>query len=199
MTTPTITPAAAPAATLLDAVLPARDNRLLRGAAVALAGSLLLALSSKVQAPFWPVPMTMQPFAVLVLGMLCGARLAAATVALYLAEGAVGLPVFAAGGGIAYLAGPTAGYLFGFLAAATLMGHLAQRGWDRKIGSTIVAMTLGVAVIYLFGVSWLAYLLGLEKAIAVGLLPFLLGDATKIVVAALLLPYLWKVIGARRR
>ena len=172
-------------------------SRVLRAVVLMVAGSLLLTLSAKVQVPFWPVPMTMQTFAVLVIGMAFGWRLGAATVLLYLAEGAVGLPVFSKGGGFAYLAGPTGGYLIGFVVAAALVGWLAERGWDRAPLRTLVAMFLGIAVIYLFGVAWLTTLIGFEKAIAAGVVPFLAADAFKIVLAAAVLPMAWKLVGSR--
>ena len=122
--------------TLAAALLPRRATALAGAALLALAGSLLLTLSAKVQVPFYPVPITMQSLVVLCLGATLGARLGAATVVLYLLEGALGLPVFAGtperGIGLAYMAGPTGGYLIGFVAAAYLVGLLAERGWDRS-------------------------------------------------------------------
>lgn len=152
----------------------------------------MLAISAKVQIPFWPVPMTMQTFVVLVIGMTYGWRLGGATLLLYLAEGAMGIPVFAKGGGLAYLAGPTAGYLFGFLASATLMGWLAQSGWDRGIIGTLGAMLLGTMTIFIFGVGWLSTFIGFEKAIAAGLVPFLMAEGFKIALAVVTLPLIWK-------
>src|SRR3546814_6817923 len=108
---------------------------------------------SRTQGPMWPVPMTMQTFAVLLIGLAYGSRLGTATVALYLFEGAIGLPVLATGAGLAYFAGPTAGYLFGFVAAAAFVGRLADRGWGRPAGRVFVAMLAGSAIIYLFGVD----------------------------------------------
>src|SRR5690349_15200312 len=127
--------------TLIDALWPAGATPVIRWAVLALAGSLLLTASAKAQVPMWPVPMTMQSFVVLVIGMAYGARLAGATVALYLLEGALGLPVFAGtpekGIGLAYMAGPTGGYLAGFAVAAVAMGWLAERGWDRGLALSI--------------------------------------------------------------
>ncbi|MCB1835617.1 MAG: biotin transporter BioY, partial [Geminicoccaceae bacterium] len=137
--------------TLVDALWRA-DGGILRPVALAVLGSLALWVSAKVQIPFYPVPMTMQTFAVLVIGMAFGWRLGAATVLLYLAEGALGLPVFAGtperGIGLAYMAGPTGGFLAGFVVAAALVGMLAHRGWDRRLSTTLVAMVLGTAVIF---------------------------------------------------
>jgi|TARA_B100001079_G_scaffold60006_3_gene50787 biotin transport system substrate-specific component len=168
------------------------SSRLFRGVILAFFGSVLLAISAKVQIPFWPVPMTMQTFVVLVIGMTYGWRLGGATLLLYLAEGAMGIPVFAKGGGLAYLAGPTAGYLFGFLASATLMGWLAQSGWDRGIIGTLGAMLLGTMTIFIFGVGWLSTFIGFEKAIAAGLVPFLMAEGFKIALAVVTLPLIWK-------
>lgn len=162
-----------------------------------LAGTALLWLSAKVSVPFYPVPMTLQPLAALLLGAALGPRLAGATVATYLLEGAMGLPVFSAGGGIAYLMGPTGGYLVGFLIAAVGVGALAERGWDRNVFTMALAMAIGVALIYIPGVLWLTKLAGSQVAISKGLLPFLLGDALKIAIGALLMPAAWRIVRAR--
>ena len=179
---------------LVTLVLPDEGaGRAARQILLALAGTLLLTVSAKVQLPMWPVPMTMQTFAVLVIGMAFGARLGAATVVLYLLQGAVGLPVFASGGGIAYFSGPTAGYLIGFAVAAFAVGALAERGWDRGPVRTLGAMLVGTLIIFALGVGWLAILLGdPTKALNAGLLPFLPGEALKIALAALVLPALWR-------
>ena len=156
-------------------------------------------VSAQIQVPMYPVPMTMQPFAVLAIGAAYGARLGAATLLLYMAEGALGLPVFAGmKGGAAMLVGPTAGYIVGFVLAAGAVGWLAERRWDRNVLSTIAAMTIGMALIYIPGVGWLAGLIGTEKAIAAGMVPFLVGDAVKIALAALALPGAWWLIGRGR-
>src|SRR5262249_11270176 len=133
-----------PQPTLAAALWPQADRPLLRNCVLALIGTLLLTASAKIQVPFWPVPMTMQTFVVLCLGAVLGPRLGATTVLLYLAEGAVGLPVFAGtpekGLGLAYMAGPTGGYLVGFVAGAAVTGWLAERGWDRSIVRLFAAM-----------------------------------------------------------
>lgn len=172
----------------------------LRNGVLAIAGSLALWLSAKLQVPFYPVPMTMQTFVVLVIGTGFGWRLGAATVALYLAEGALGLPVFAGtpekGIGLAYMAGPTGGYLLGYLPAAALCGFLANRGWDRRIVTTALSMLLGTVAIYGFGLSWLGTVVGWDKPIlAWGLTPFILGDLLKLALAAAVLPLAWKFVG----
>ena len=133
------------------------SRKLLREAAAAFFGALALAAAAKWQVPFYPVPMTLQTLVVLILGAFFGARLASATVGLYLAEGFFGLPVFAGwAAGPETLAGPTGGYLFGFLAAAALVGLLAERGVMRSLFGLIVAMCLGHVVISAFGFGWLA-------------------------------------------
>ena len=171
----------------------------MRAGLLALVGSLLVAVSAQVQVPMYPVPMTMQPFAVIMIGSAYGSRLGAATLLLYMAEGALGLPVFAGmKGGAAVLMGPTAGYIVGFVLAAGAVGWLAERGWDRNVFATIAAMTIGMALIYIPGVAWLAALIGAEKAIAAGMLPFLIGDAVKIALAAVVLPGAWWLIGRSR-
>lgn len=157
-------------------------------------GSLALTVSAHVKIPFYPVPVTMQTLVVLLIGMSYGPRLAAVTIAAYLAQGAVGLPVFAGGAGLLYMAGPTGGYLAGFLASAVVLGFLAERGWGKTVLSTAAAMAIGTAIIYMLGVGWLSNLLGFDKAIQFGLMPFLYGDALKLVIAAGLMPYAWSIV-----
>jgi biotin transport system substrate-specific component len=186
---------------LIDTLWPSRGTaapmRGLRLAILVVAGSALMALSAKVQVPMWPVPMTMQTFAVLVIGMAYGWRLGGLTLLAYLAEGAIGLPVFAGGAGLAYMAGPTGGYLAGFVVAAILVGWLGDRGWDRSVAMTLVAMVLGTSLIFGLGVAWLTALIGFEPAIANGLVPFLVGAAFKIALAAAVLPFAWRLVGDR--
>lgn len=188
--------------TLIDTLWPETAAPALRWAALALIGSLLLTASAKAQFPMWPVPMTMQSFVVLVIGMAYGARLGAATVAVYLMQGALGLPVFAGtpekGIGLAYMAGPTGGYLMGFLLAAAAVGWLAERGWDRNLARSVAAMTIGTVLLFAPGVAWLAMLVGWEKAIAGGLTPFLLGSVLKLALAATVLPVCWSVLDSRQ-
>lgn len=173
-------------------------NPVLRLAVLAFAGALLLTVSAKLKVPFYPVPMTMQTFVLLVIGAAYGWRLAAATVLLYLAQGAMGLPVFAdtpeKGLGLAYMAGPTGGYLVGFVAAAALVGWLAERGWDRSVGRLAVAMAAGHALVFAFGVLWLGALIGFDKAWAVGVAPFYLATLLKTALAAATLPVVWRFV-----
>ena len=165
-------------------------------------GSLLLWGSAKLRVPFFPVPLTMQTYVVLVLGMAYGWRLAAATMMLYLLGGLAGLPLFAGtpqnGIGVAYLLGPTGGYLIGFVPAAMLSGRLAELGWDRSFPKSVVAMIAGTVVIYICGLFWLAAVIGWDQPILrLGLYPFVLGDLLKIGLAATTLPLVWRRIGTR--
>ena len=183
-------------ASLLETVAP--RGGLLAAAAAVVLGSALLAVSAKVQVPFWPVPMTMQTMVVILLGMAYGSRLAAATVALYLVEGLAGLPVFAgAAAGPAYMAGPTGGYLAGFLLAAGFTGWLAERGWDRTPVKALAALTLGHALVFVPGVAWLSVLFGFEKAVAVGLAPFWAATILKTALGAAIMQAAWKVVARR--
>lgn len=162
---------------------------LARSLAIALAGSLLLTASAKVSVPFYPVPMTMQTMALLVLGFTLGPRLAAAAVAAYLLQGAAGLPVFAdtpaKGIGLAYMMGPTGGFLLGFLASAWLAGVFAERGWTRSLWQAIPASIVAQAVVFVPGLLWLGAVIGFDKPIlALGLYPFVIGGIVKSVLAA---------------
>jgi biotin transport system substrate-specific component len=173
-----------------------RTSAALRDGALILAGSALVALSSKVQLPAWPVPMTLQPLAVLLVGMSLGARRGCLALIAYLLEGAAGLPVFAhPGAGLGYFAGPTSGYLFAFPLAAGLVGLLAERGWDRRFGTSVAALAIGQVIILTLGCLWLSVHVGLSAALAQGVLPFLPGDAVKIILAAMVLPGVWKFVG----
>ena len=186
------------AATYADILRPTvRRMALVYDVAMVAGGSLLVALAAQVTVylPGTLVPITGQTLAVLVVGAVLGGRRGAACLLLYIAEGAAGLPFFSgAHGGVGHLLGPTGGYLWGFVAAAGLTGTLAQRGWDRRLGTTILAMTIGTAAIYLFGLLWLALFVGGERVLAEGLYPFLPGAVLKIVAAALLLPLGWKLL-----
>jgi biotin transport system substrate-specific component len=188
-----------PSPTLVSTVWPEGRSRLLRGIAIAILGTALLTVSAKVKVPMWPVPMTMQPFVVLGLGLVLGSRLAVATVLLYLAEGAAGLPVFTdtpeKGIGLAYMIGPTGGYLVGFPLAAALTGWLADRGWDRNPGTALVAALGGLALIYLPGILWLGTVVGWSKPVlTLGFWPFVLGDLIKAAVLALAVPAAWRLL-----
>jgi biotin transport system substrate-specific component len=174
--------------------------RWLRAVLLAVVGSFFVAVSAQVQVPMVPVPMTMQSFAVLVIGAAYGARLGAATLLLYALEGAAGLPVFAGfKSGATHMMGPTAGYIVGFILAAGAVGWLAERGWDRTIGGTVRAMLIGKLLIFVPGIAWLATLIGLDKAFAAGLVPFLPGIVVKVALAVAVLPGAWALIGRARR
>ncbi len=168
----------------------------IRQAILAVVGVVLLTLSSKVKIPFHPVPMTMQTFAVLTIGVVYGARLGVSTVLLYLVAGIGGLPVFASVGvGLAVIMGPTGGYLLGFVLATATTGYLAEKGWDRKITLTFAAMLIGNLIIYIPGLIWLANVLGWDRPILEwGLYPFVWGDLAKIVLGMLVIPAAWKVV-----
>jgi biotin transport system substrate-specific component len=169
---------------------------------VVFGGSLLIALCAQL-AVGWPIPVTGQTFAVLMIGALLGARRASMSVLVYIMEGTAGLPVFAQGrSGFPVLLGPTGGYLVGFVFAAYLLGLLAERGWDRRIGTTVLAMIFGNMAIYSFGLLWLCCLvymgklpINANKIMNVGLYPFVPGDLLKIALAAILLPSAWKLLG----
>jgi biotin transport system substrate-specific component len=168
----------------------------LRDLLLIVAGSLLVALFARIEIPLQPVPITGQTFAVLLVGAALGAKRGAAALGLYLAEGALGLPFFSGGAaGLSYITGATGGYLAGFVVAAYVVGLLAERGLERSVRTSLIPFLVGTLVIYVFGVAWLAVVLGsLVDAITFGLLPFLLGDAIKLVAAALALPAAWKLV-----
>ena len=186
--------------TLWPAAAGDEAKRALRAVVLAVVGSLVVAASAQFQVPMVPVPMTMQSFAVLVIGAAYGARLGAATLLLYALEGAAGLPVFAGfKGGAAHLLGPTGGYIVGFILAAGVVGWLAERGWDRTVWGAVRAMLIGKVLIFVPGLAWLATLIGFDKAIAGGLVPFLPGIVVKIGLAVAVLPGAWALIGRARR
>jgi biotin transport system substrate-specific component len=165
-------------------------------AIVVICGSLLVGLSAQIRIylPFSPVPITAQTFTVLILGALLGSRRGGLTILAYLAEGALGLPVFAGGIGIPVLIGPTGGFLVGFVFAALLVGKLAEMGWDRHVSTTIIAMILGDVVLLSFGFVWLAMLTNIRTAFLAGVCPFIIGDILKVALAAAVLPAGWKLL-----
>jgi len=160
------------------------------------AGSLFVALFAQLEIPLQPVPITGQTFAVLLIGALLGSKRGAAAMILYIVEGGMGLPFFAGGAsGFSILTGATAGYLVGFIVAAYVIGLLAERGLERSVRTSIIPFLVGTIVIYLFGVTWLSYFLkSLSQGLEFGLLPFLFGDAVKLIAAALVLPAAWKFV-----
>jgi len=185
-------------ATVADVLRPyAKKYAVLYDIVLIICGSLLIALSVQVKVllPFSPVPITGQTFAVLMVGALFGARRGSLSVLLYIAEGSAGLPVFALGGGLQILFGPTGGYLAGFVAAAYIVGLLAERGWDRQMWKTILAMLVGNMAIYAFGLLWLSRWTGINRVLLIeGLYPFIFGDILKTILAAVILPAGWKLL-----
>ena len=184
--------------TLADVAIPRagvlRNALLIAGASAATA----LAARIAIPVPWSPVPLTGQTFAVLLSGAVLGARRAFLAQALYLAEGATGLPVFAGGAaGLATFAGPTGGYLAAFPLAAALTGALAERGWDRRFVTMLAAMLLGSAVIFTLGLIQLSRFVQPAQLLAAGLLPFLPGDLVKSGLAALAFPFAWRLAHER--
>lgn len=192
--------AAAPHSSLAALVWPTRPGEsvgALRAIALVALGTALMALSAKVNLPLPYVPMTLQTLVVLMIGAAYGSRLGSATMVAYLAEGALGLPVFAGPvGGIAPLIGPTAGYLLGFVLAAFVTGWLAERGWDRSVLLLFAAMAVGHIAILAAGFGWLAFGLGLgaAKAWQVGILPFIAASLVKNALGAVLLPAARRIV-----
>jgi biotin transport system substrate-specific component len=172
-----------------------------RDVVLVIAASVLIALSAQIAIPLWPVPMTMQPVAILLVGAALGSTRGALAATLYLLEGLGGLPVFAGGVfGAAAFVGPTAGYLLAFPLAAWTAGRISERAWGRSIALTVVGMGLALATIHLGGWAWLATAMGLGpvNAFAVGVAPFWVSDIVKIAIAATLLPAAQHLVGTRR-
>ena len=169
-------------------------NTYYKNIVLVLFGTLLLAVSSKIQVPFWPVPMTMQTFIVFIIGMSYGWKLAFSTLVAYLAEGALGLPVFAKGGGLLYLIGPTAGYLYGMAIAAGVIGFLAERGYNDSYIKSLISLIIGTVIIFVLGVGYLGSVIGYDKALAGGLYPFIPSEFFKIGLAVILIPSITRYI-----
>lgn len=188
------------------------QDSLLRKASLILGGSLFIAIAAQISVPMWPVPMTLQMLAILIVGFSFGSRLGAATLMAYLAEGAAGLPVFAGGaGGLAYMAGPTLGFLLGFVFVAWAAGLACERGIARSFFGTALAGLVISALLYIPGLAWpmaVAGLFGIEAGWigqdftsyywAYFAQPFLLGDAIKAVVAALVVTGAWAALRHRQ-
>lgn len=196
--------------TLAQRALP-MSNATVRNILLAVAGSLLVAAAAQVKVPFWPVPMTMQTLAVLLVGGAYGARLGAATLGLYALEGAIGLPFFAGGksgifdGKLDYLLPASSmGYIVGFVFAAWLVGYLAQSGWINSVGRMVAAAFAGAVVLYVPGLIWLAIwaaktqgfdaAMAMQKSLEWGLYPFVVGDALKAAIAGLGLSAGWNAL-----
>ena len=170
-------------------------NKITKIIIIAILGSLLLAISAKIKIPFYPVPMTMQTFVVLFLGVAFGRKIGVLTVSLYLFEGIFGLPVFAGtpekGVGLVYFTGPTMGYLIGFLVAVYFSGYFK---YDKRIINNFLKLIFSVSFIYIFGLVWLGTLIGWDKPIfKIGAQPFLLAELFKILLLLLLIPILLKI------
>ena len=185
-------------------VVKSQNTKILKYILIIFLGSILLTISSKIKIPFYPVPMTMQTFVVLFLGISFGYKIGLATVSLYLIEGIVGLPVFSnspeKGVGIIYFTGPTMGYLIGFLPAVFLTGYLKLDDWTKKENRNVefffidlLKLLISVSVIYLLGLLWLSNLIGFEKAMLFGFKPFWIAELFKILLLAFLTPLVLKL------
>jgi biotin transport system substrate-specific component len=194
---------------LAPALWPARVNPWVRNGLLVLIGVGILTLSAKISVPFWPVPMTLQTFAIMFIGAAYGSRLGVATILAYLATGFVGIPVFAfAAAGPSYFLGTTGGFLVGFIFAAWIVGWAADRGWDRSSIKLGAAMIVGDAIVFLLGFVWLAWFaqlssgatgIGAASAWTNGVANYLLGDALKIAIAALAVPAGWVLLDRSRQ
>ncbi len=175
----------------------------LKQVALVVLGIAVLAAAAKIKVPMWPVPITMGTFAVLTVGAAYGPRLGLVTILGCMIVGALGFDVFAGSSaeafGIEYMMGGTGGYLVGYVLATVALGVLARAGWDRSAPKMAGAMLLGNAMIYVPGLIWLGMLYGWDKPILEwGLTPFLVGDAIKLALAAVILPLAWKLVGRAR-
>ena len=186
-------------AALVDRVVP---RSAINNVALILSGAVFTAYAAQLVIPMWPVPITAQTLAVLLVGSVLGATRGAISLIVYFSMGAVGLPVFSAATSLSF--GPTFGYLVGFIAAAAVVGYLSQRGWHKSVTGVIGSFAIANAVIYLFGLPWLAFALGslgaandLASVAAAGLAPFIIGDVIKMILAAALLPLAWKFLGKK--
>ena len=180
-------------------------NVLLRQVILVVLGIAALAIAAKIKMPMWPspVPITLTTFAVLSIGAAYGPRLGLVTILGYLLIGAIGFDIFASSSaennGLAYMMGGSGGYLFGYALATAALGMAARAGWDRSVVKMTLAMLIGTALIYVPGLLWLGQLYGWDKPILQwGLTPFLIGDAIKLALAAMLMPALWKLVGQAR-
>jgi biotin transport system substrate-specific component len=197
-------------AALAPTLWPFAGNRTAQDVVLVLAGTALIAIAAKIKVPFVPVPMTLQTLAIMLIAATYGFRLGTLTVLAYLAEGVAGLPVFTntppAVAGPLYFLGPTGGFLAGFVILAMVVGAAADRGFGRSIPKLFSAMLAGEVIMMALGFAWLAWFatlssgatgLGVEKALAGAVTPFILGDLLKIVLAALLVPAAWSLLRKR--
>jgi biotin transport system substrate-specific component len=177
-----------------------KKNALIFDIVLIFGASVLIALSAQIAipVPFSPVPITGQTLAVLLTGALLGSRRGAMAVLIYLLEGSIGMPVFASAKfGIVHLLGPTGGYLIGFIPAAVTTGLLAERGWDRNLLLTVLTMTIATVIIFICGLIWLSRFPGVDNVFIMGLYPFIPGALIKVALAAVLLPWAWKLFGKK--
>ena len=179
----------------MEKIQSSQNHKILKNFFVIILGSLLLTISAKIKIPFYPVPMTMQTFVVLLLGITFGYKIGLATITVYLLEGILGLPVFSnspeKGVGLVYFTGPTMGYLIGFLFATFLAGYF---NFKKNILVNFVKLLVSVSVIYIFGIFWLGNLIGWDKPIIqLGVTPFLLAELFKISILALLAKNIFKL------
>jgi biotin transport system substrate-specific component len=186
-------------AALIDRVIP---RSAINNVALILSGAVFTAYAAQLVIPMWPVPITAQTLAVLLVGSVLGATRGAISLIVYFSMGAVGLPVFSAATSLSF--GPTFGYLVGFIAAAAVVGYLSQRGWHKSVAGVLGSFAIANAVIYLFGLPWLAFALGslgvandFASVAAAGLEPFIIGDVIKMTLAGALLPIAWKFLGKK--
>ena len=164
-----------------------------RKTALAALALMLLIISGKLNVfTASGVPFTMQTYVIVLLPMVMGGGVALAAMLSYLGLAVLGAPVLAGGGGVAYVLGPTGGFLLGFVVATAVIAHLAQRGWDKSLLQALVAMSLGLVIIFASGFAWLSTLIGPAKAWAFGVMPFILGDILKIALAAVSLNLFWR-------
>jgi biotin transport system substrate-specific component len=186
-------------AALVDRVVP---RSAVNDTALILSGAVFTAYAAQLVIPMWPVPITAQTLAVLLVGSVLGATRGAISLIAYFSMGAFGLPVFSAATSLSF--GPTFGYLVGFVAAAAVVGYLSERGWHKSVTGVLGSFAIANSVIYLFGLPWLAFVLGnlgaandLTAVAASGLAPFIVGDVLKMILAAALLPLAWKYLGKK--
>ncbi|MBL8580929.1 MAG: biotin transporter BioY [Rhizobiaceae bacterium] len=179
-----------------------RTTRLAIQVLLAVAGTIILTLSAKTNVPLGPVYLSLQTLAVLLIGAAFGMRLAVATVLLYLAQGAMGLPVFQGtpekGIGLAYMAGPTGGYLLGFVVMAGIVGSAADRGWGTNPFKMFGAMLVADAIMLGLGFAWLATLIGAQAAWTAGVLPFIVPDLIKVALASAIVPAIWSLLPKKK-
>ena len=194
---------------LAVAIWPDSANQFVQWAVLVIGGVLVLTISAKIKVPFYPVPMTLQTFAIMAMAAAYGSRLAVLTVIAYLLAGALGLPVFTntppAMAGPLYFLGPTGGFLIGFILLALIVGSATDRGFDRSTPKLFAAMVVADIVVFALGFAWLAWFaqlstgngMGVEAAFMNGVVPFLLADLLKIALAALAIPAAWNLIDRR--